>query len=69
MNSILDSLASDCRLADHAYQLAVATGDPMKIKQAQRFWTQCDADYQAELRRQMRNAKARQQRRQQALAG
>lgn len=68
MHDLLDSLASDCRVAEHAYQLAVANGDLQKIKQAKRFWTDCDNDYQAELRRQFRNAKARQQRRQAASA-
>ena len=66
MHEILDSLAADCRLADHAYQLAVATGDTQKVLQAKRFWAACDEDYQTELRRQFRNAKARQQRRQAA---
>ena len=66
MHDILDSLAADCQMADHAYQLALATGDTNKVLQAKRFWAACDADYQAELRRQFRNAKARQQRRQAA---
>jgi hypothetical protein len=66
MHNLLDSMASDCQLADHAYQLAVASGDSRKIIQAKRFWQQCDDDYQTELKRQFRNAKARQQRRQQA---
>ena len=69
MQMLLNGLARDCQIADHAYQLAVATGDLQKIKAAKRFWQQCDDDYQAELKRQFRNAKARQQRRQQAANG
>ncbi len=65
--SDIDSLADHCKTAEHSYQLASATGDLIKIMQAKRFWQQCDQDYQVELKRVFRNAKARQKRRQEAV--
>jgi len=67
IHDLLDSMASDCKLADHAYQLALGSGDQQKIKQALRFWNDCDADYQDALRKFFKSAKARQQRRQVAI--
>lgn len=55
----LKSAAEMTRVADQAYQLAMANGDPLVIKQALTFWRQCDADYQDALKRHLKAAKRR----------
>ena len=47
-NQLLADMAADIQLADHAYQLAIATGDLEKIKQAKRFLSDCETDYPQE---------------------
>ena len=44
---LLAALAEDCKLADHAYQLACATGDQIKMRDAAKFRRACMADYRA----------------------
>ena len=36
--------AADLELADHAYQLALANGDPAKVLHALSFWRSCMED-------------------------
>ena len=48
---LIADLASDIQIADHAYQLAIATGDLAKIKQAKRFLSDCETDYHQEKRK------------------
>ena len=56
------AMAEDLKLADHCYQLALANGDPRRIKAALAFWHDCMADYDQQFRRQ-RQQRQRQQRR------
>ena len=50
-NKLLADMAADIKIADHAYQLAIATGDLVKIKQAKRFLSDCETDYHQEKRK------------------
>tara|TARA_R100001082_G_scaffold61889_2_gene34549 strand:+ start:609 stop:812 length:204 start_codon:yes stop_codon:yes gene_type:complete len=50
-NQLLADMAADIQLADHAYQLAIATGDLARIKQAKRFLSDCESDYHQEKRK------------------
>ena len=50
-NQLLADMAADIQLAAHAYQLAIATGDLEKIKQAKRFLSDCETDYHQEKRK------------------
>ena len=47
---LLKDLAKDINVADHAYQLAIATGNLHKIRQAKQFLGQCEAHYHLEKR-------------------
>jgi hypothetical protein len=49
-DDLIKDLARDVQVAEHAYQLALGNGDPHKIRDAKRFWTQCDTEYQLEKR-------------------
>jgi hypothetical protein len=51
----IEAAARDMRLADHAYQLALANGDPQKIKGALIFWRACMADYDEVKRKEFRS--------------
>jgi len=42
---LISDLASDIQLADHAYQLAIGSGDAEKIKGAKRFLSICEKEY------------------------
>ncbi len=48
------ALAEHVKIAEHAYQLAVGSGNLSKIKEAKRFWSQCDTDYQQALKQALR---------------
>ena len=50
-NGLLSQMAKDVQVADHAYQLAVASGNLEKIRQAKQFFNACFADYDAEKRK------------------
>ncbi len=50
-NKLLTQMAQDVQLADHAYQLAVASGNLEKIRQAKQFFNICFKEYDAEKKR------------------
>ena len=47
---LIADLAKDIQIADHAYQLALATGDLNKVRQAKQFLSQCETHYHLEKR-------------------
>lgn len=58
LDRLVEAAGEDLKIADHAYQLAMANGDPTKISHALQFWRACMKDYDELKRKQFRRKRS-----------
>jgi hypothetical protein len=59
LDQLVQGAAEALQAADHAYQLALANGDPKTVSHALQFWRMCMADYHELKQRQFRRGRRR----------